>query len=86
MSHGGGCTSLDHVYPRTGVPGMPCYCGRRTWGGVPRAALTLKVGERVTVSGEVRVVVAKVRGEDVYRVDTAVKGRTLFDREELVRA
>ena len=85
MSHGGGCTSLDHIYPAT-VPGTPCYCGRRTWGGVPRAALTLKVGERVTVSGEVRVVVAKVRGEDVYRVDTAVKGRTLFDREELVRA
>lgn len=77
-----GCTTLDHIYPR-GVLGTPCHCGARTWGGVPRKAARLKVGATVTVLGETRTIIEKLRGEEVYRVDAPVKGRTLFDREEV---
>lgn len=78
----GGCTSLDHVYPGT-VLGTPCYCGARTWGGAPRRARRVKVGARVRIAGELRTVVEKLRGEDVYRVDAPVGGRALFERDEL---
>ena len=77
------CTSLDHVYPAT-VPGTPCYCGRRTWADAPRisrAALT--VGARVLVLGAEAVIVGKERGEDIYRIDRIIRGRSLFDRDEL---
>lgn len=84
MGHSG-CTSLDHVYPRT-VAGQPCYCGARTWAGAPRSAAVLKVGDAVTVGGERRTVTEKLRGEDVYRLDAPVSGRALYDREELTRA
>jgi hypothetical protein len=77
-----GCTTLDHVYPGT-VPGTPCYCGKRTWAGAPKITLTLKVGTPVLVLGARRVITEKLRGEPVYRVDTPVNGRALFDREEL---
>lgn len=79
------CTSLDHVY-RAAVPGTPCYCGKRTWAGAPRAAAVLKNGQRVALvsTGAHRTIVEKLRGEDVYRVDApAGGGRTLFDRDEL---
>lgn len=76
------CTTLDHIYPST-VPGTPCYCGDRTWAGAPRTAVTLKVGVSVRVGGETRTVIEKVRGENVYRLDAPVSGRTLFDRDEL---
>ena len=77
------CTSLDHVYPTT-VPGTPCYCGVKTWAGAKRAAARkLAVGDAVRVFGELRIVVEKIRGEDVYRVDAPMRGRALFERNEL---
>ena len=78
----GTCTSLDHVYPIT-TRGRSCYCGQRTWAGAPRSAATVKAGTTVLVLGETRVVVEKLRGEDAYRIDAPVKGRTLFERDEL---
>lgn len=81
------CTTLDHVYPRT-VPGTPCYCGAKTWAGAPRAAAVFRPGARVRIvaTDDERIVLEKMRGEDVYRVDQASHGRTLFEREELVSA
>lgn len=77
------CTTLDHVY-RSSVPGTPCYCGNRTWAGAPkRAAGPLRPGARVRIGSAERTVTEKLRGENVYRVDAATGGRTLFDRDEL---
>ena len=76
------CTSLDHIYPTT-LLGVPCYCGRRTWGGVPRAARSVRIGCAVLVGGALRTITEKLRGEEVYRVDAPVAGRMLFDRDEL---
>ena len=82
------CTTLDHVYPST-VPGTPCYCGDRTWGGAPRRAATrrLKAGTPVTVrSLSAAAVVEAVTsdcGDVIYRLDRILAGRRLFDRDEL---
>jgi hypothetical protein len=75
------CTTLDHIYPATSA-GTPCYCGDRTWGGVTRKAL--KKGAQARVFDTVVTVIGKERGEDVYRIDQIVKGRTLFEAGELV--
>lgn len=84
------CTTLDHIYPATS-PGTPCYCGRRTWAGAPathimkrRVTGAVKPGARVSVLGQLRTVVEKIHGEDCYRVDEKVSGRTLFERAELM--
>lgn len=77
------CTSLDHVYPAT-VPGTPCYCGARTWADAPRLRVAaLKPGAQVRVLGQDAVIVGKERGELVYRIDRVVRGRTLFDADEI---
>jgi len=80
-------------------PGTRCACGRRTWGAAPRAGKAgaaavaaprarkvrpLRAGAQVLALGEPRVVVEKFRGEDVYRVNVKVNGRTLFERAELL--
>ena len=78
-----GCTFLDHIYPAT-QPGMPCYCGKRTWADAPRMTRALKVGTCVRVrGGECRIVIAKIRGEDAYRIDLPVGGWSTFERSEL---
>lgn len=77
-----GCTTLDHIYPNSN-PGVGCYCGARTWGPQRPRAKRVAVGSAVVVFGEPRVVTEKLRGEDVYRVDAPVRGRALFDRDEL---
>lgn len=88
------CTTLDHCYPQNAAnsstaPGTPCYCGSRTWGGVPTPKLQrLRVGAVVRVANntEQRSIVERVRddGGYLYRVDGApVNGRLLFERAEL---
>ena len=81
------CTTLDHLYPST-VQGTPCFCGARTWAGAPRSK-TLKIGAVVTVASDPdraeRIICEKLRGEDAYRIDASVHGRTLFDRDELIQ-
>ncbi len=85
------CTTLDHIYPAT-VPGTTCYCGARQWGGAKKREL-IAVGTRVNcrfakagvpVTG-VRVVTERLRedGITVYRVDSHVGGRSLFEGYEL---
>jgi hypothetical protein len=78
------CTTLDHVYPGTShplTPGTPCYCGARTVGGVTRKPL--KKGGQARVFDTVVTIIGKERGEDIYRIDQIVKGRTLFEAGEL---
>lgn len=90
------CTTMDHCYPqnapdRKTAAGTPCFCGRRTWGGVKkRAALrSLKAGATVHVAGAAhegtRTVVRRVRedGDDCYVLDAPVYGRKYFERTEL---
>lgn len=88
------CTTLDHCYPQNApqsstAPGTPCFCGKRTWGGVPPLKLQrLSVGATVRVVNDEaqRTIVERVRedGEYLYRVDgMPVSGRLLFERAEL---
>lgn len=74
------CTTLDHIYPGC-TPGTSCYCGDRTWANGPRKVL--KKGGQVRVLGVVVTIIGKERGEDVYRIDQVVNGRTLFESTEL---
>ncbi len=85
------CTSLDHVYPAT-VPGTPCYCGRNTWAGAARLSpvtVQARVHVRFVKNGEpveaTRTIIERLRddGVVVYRVDSHVHGRSLFERHEL---
>jgi len=88
------CTNMDHCYPQNAPnaktsPGTPCFCGKRTWGGVPQLKLQrLGVGAVVCVVNDSaqRTIVERVRedGDYLYRVDGApVNGRLLFERAEL---
>jgi hypothetical protein len=74
---------MDHIYPIPHPPGTPCYCGDRTWADAPRRSSVLKAGASVRVMGIDAVIVGKERGEDVYRLDRIIGGRTLFDGNEL---
>lgn len=90
------CTNMDHCYPQNAPdaktsPGTPCFCGKRTWGGVPTQKLQrLAVGATVRVVNDEaqRTIVERVRDDDgyLYRVDgQPVNGRLLFERTELER-
>lgn len=91
------CTSLDHCYPQNAPdaktsPGTPCFCGKRTWGGVPQLKLqrlTVGAAVRVVNTESTRTIVERVREESsyLYRVDgVPVNGRLLFERSELEEA
>jgi hypothetical protein len=87
------CTSLDHIYP-AGKPGKtmlgtPCYCGAKTWGGVPVPKHTrLKPGDRVKVRGTdmVTTVDTVSREKDGgIRLTDRVNGHHYWDRADLDR-
>lgn len=90
------CTGLDHIYPRT-VPGTPCYCGKRTWGGrAARATVRRKLGiiavgvvvvpvRASNCEANVRTVERRLRqdGETLFVLSAPVSGRIYWSAGEL---